>query len=82
MALVIPAIQKEMEAAIAAALTTQFSKEGPADPTSHQKTAAAIAQGVTQVLIKALQTQAQVLPGIATAGSPAAQVSVSPGMIF
>ena len=82
MALVIPAIQKEMEAAIAAALTTQFATEAGADPSSHQKTAAAIAQGVTQVLIKALQTQAQVLPGIATAGSPAAQVSVSPGMIF
>jgi hypothetical protein len=82
MALVIPAIQKEMEAAIAAALTSQFAKEGTADPASHQKIAAAVAQGVTQVLIKALQTQAQVLPGIATAGSPAAQVTVAPGMIF
>jgi hypothetical protein len=82
MALVIPAIQKEMEAAIAAALTTQFGKEAVADPSSHQKTAAAIAQGVTQVLIKHLQTSAQVLPGIATAGSPSSQTSVSPGMIF
>lgn len=82
MALVIPTIQKEMEAAISAALTTQFAKEGSADPTSHQKMAAAIAQGVTQVLIKAIQTQAEVLPGIATAGSPAAQTSVSPGKIF
>ena len=78
MALVIPAIQKEMEAAIAAALTTQFSKEGPADPSSHQKTAAAIAQGVTQVLIKALTTQAQVLPGIPTGGGP----TTAPGVIF
>lgn len=82
MALVIPAIQKEMEAAIMAALMTEFSKEGAADPTSHKRTAAAIAKGVTQVLIKAIQTQAQVLPGIATAGSPPAHTSVSPGMIF
>lgn len=82
MALVIPAIQKEMEAAIMGALTSQFAKEGGADPSSHQKIAAAVAEGVTQVLIKALTTQAQVLPGIATAGSPAAQTSVSPGMIF
>lgn len=82
MPLVIPAIQKEMEAAITAALTTQFSKEGPADPTSHQKTAAAIAQGVTTILIKHLQTSAQILPGIPTAGSPVAQVSVGPGKIF
>jgi hypothetical protein len=82
MALIIPAIQKEMEAAIMAALVTQFAKEGTADPSSHQKIAAAVAQGVTQVLIKAITTQAQVLPGIPTAGSPASQVSVGPGMIF
>ena len=82
MALVIPTIQKEMEAAISAALTTQFAKESSADPAAHQKMAAAIAQGVTQVLIKAIQTQAEVLPGIATAGSPAAHTSVSPGKIF
>jgi len=82
MALVAAAIQKEMEAAIAGALALQHASSGAADPASHKKTAAAIAEGVTLVLIKALQTQAQVLPGIATAGSPAAQVSTTPGMIF
>jgi fibrillarin-like rRNA methylase len=81
-ALIIPAIQKEMEAAIMAALQTKFAKETVADPSSYEKMAAAIAQGVTQVLIKHIQTSAQVLPGIATAGSPASHVSVSPGMIF
>jgi hypothetical protein len=82
MALVAATIQKQMEAAIMSALMTQHAKSAVADPESHQKTAAAIAQGVTTVLITALQTQAQVLPGIATAGSPAAQTSVSPGVIF
>lgn len=82
MALVAAAIQKQMEAAIMSALMAQHAESAAADPTSHQKTAAAIAQGVTTVLITALQTQAQVLPGIATAGSPAAQTSVSPGIIF
>lgn len=82
MPLVVPAIQKEMEAAILSALTAAYAAEAGADPSSHQKMAGAIAQGVTTVLIKALQTQAQVLPGIATAGSPAAQTSVSPGQIF
>lgn len=60
MPLVIPAIQKEMEAAITAALITQFAKEGGADPASHKKMAAAVAQGVTQVLVKALLTSAVV----------------------
>jgi len=82
MALVAAAIQKQMEAAIMGALMTQHASSGGADPASHQKTAAAIAEGVTTVLITALQTQAQVLPGIATAGSPAAQVSTTPGIIF
>ena len=82
MALVIPKIQKEMEAAITAALTSEFAQEAGADTRSHKRIAAAIAKGVTQVLIKALQTEAQVLPGIATAGSVAAQISVSPGKIF
>ncbi len=82
MALVAAKIKKEMEAAIAAALTKEFAKEAGADPTSHKRTAAAVAEGVCTILIKALQTEAEVLPGIATAGSPAAQTSVSPGKIF
>lgn len=82
MALSIPTIQKDMENAIAAALASQFSKEGSADKKSHKKMAAAIAEGVTQVLVQHLQTSAEILPGISTAGSPASHVSVSPGKIF
>lgn len=82
MALVAATIQKQMEAAIMTALTTQHAESASADPTSYQKTAAAIAEGVTTVLITALQTQAQVLPGISTAGSQSSQTSVTPGVIF
>jgi hypothetical protein len=82
MALVVPKIKKDLEAAIMAALTKEFAKEGGADPSSHKKLASAIAEGVAMVLIKALQTEAEVLPGIGTAGSPAAQTSVTPGKIF
>ena len=82
MPLVIPKIQKQMEAAIVAALKTQFAKESGADATAHKKIAAAVAQGVTQVLIKALQTDATVLPSIKTAGSPTSQLTVTPGKIF
>lgn len=82
MALVAPKIKQDMEAAIMAALTKEFAKEGGADPSSHKKLAAAIAEGVAMIIVKALQTEAEVLPGIATAGSPAAQTSVSPGKIF
>jgi len=82
MALVAPSIQKQMEAAILSALLSQFGEEAAADPSSHQKIAAAVAEGVTNVIITALTTQAQVLPGIPTAGSPAAQTSVGPGVIF
>lgn len=82
MALVAAAIQKQMEAAILSALASSFPDGAAGDPTAHQKMAAAIAQGVTTTLITALQTQAQVLPGIATAGSPAAQTSTTFGVIF
>lgn len=82
MALVTPKLQKEMEAAILSALQAQFAGEAGADPSSHQRQAAAIAEGVVTALVKALQTEAEVLPGIGTAGSPAAQTSVTPGKIF
>lgn len=82
MALIIPKITKELEAAILAALVTEFKAEAGADPSSHQKMAKAIAKGVADVLIKAIQSEAEVLPGIQTAGSPASQVSISPGKIF
>jgi hypothetical protein len=82
MALIIPKITKELEAAILAALLNEYGKEAGADPTSHQRMAKAIAKGVADVLIKALQSEAEILPGIGTAGSPAAQTSVTPGKIF
>lgn len=82
MPLLVPKIQKDMEAAIMAALDTQMPEGVKADPTSHQKLAAAIAQGVTMVMVTALLTDAQVLPGAPTAGSPAAQVVTGPSKIF
>lgn len=82
MALVVPKITKELEAAILSALLAEYATEAAADPKSHKKLAAAVAKGVAQVLIKALQTEAEVMPGIPTAGSPAAQTSVAPGKIF
>lgn len=82
MPLIAAKIKKEMEAAIMAALTSEFAAEGGADPSSHKKIAAGVAAGVAEVLVKALTTEAQVLPGIPTAGSPAAQTSVGPGKIM
>jgi hypothetical protein len=82
MALVGPKLKQDMEKAIMAALTKEYASEAGADPSSHKKMASAIAEGVALILVKALQTEAEVLPGIATAGSPAAQTSVSPGKIF
>lgn len=81
MPLIAAKIKKEMEAAIMSALMSEFAKEGGADPSSHKKIAAGVAAGVSEVLVKALLTEAQVLPGIPTAGSPAAQTSVAPGKI-
>ena len=82
MPLVAATIQKSMEAAIQAALDTQLPGGVKADPTAHQKMAAAIAQGVTQVIVAALLTDATVVAGIPTAGSPASQLTVGPGKIF
>jgi hypothetical protein len=81
MALVVAKIKKDLEAAILAALKTQFAKEGGADSKSHQKMAAAIADGVSKVMVNALQKDAQVLPGIPTSGSAAAQATTKPGKI-
>jgi hypothetical protein len=82
MALIVPKITKELEAAILGELSTAFGKEAAADPSAHQKIASAVAKAVAKVLIAALQGEAEVLPGIATAGSPASQVTVAPGKIF
>lgn len=82
MPLVAAIIQKEMESSIMSALSAEFANEASADVSSHKRIASAVAKGVTTTLIKALQTQAQVLPGIPTAGSPASQISVGSGTIF
>jgi hypothetical protein len=79
MALVVAKIQKDMESAIASALAEQHSDSKKADPKSHQKTAAAIAQGVTEVIVAAIQGDAEVLPGIPVAG---AGPTAGPGKIF
>lgn len=82
MAMVIPAIQKELEAELISALTQEFAGEASADPTSHKRIASAVSKAVAKVLINAIQSQAEVLPGISSAGSPGAVTSVSPGKIF
>jgi orotate phosphoribosyltransferase-like protein len=46
-----------------------------------QKIATAVAQAVAKVIVEQIKSNAQVLPGIATAGGPTAQVTVSPGLI-
>ena len=82
MALVIPALQKKLEAALLSSFTKEFSSEAGADPTSHKRMASAISEAVAKVIVQALQSEAEVLPGISSAGSPGAVTSVSPGKIF
>ena len=84
MPLIAPVIQQKLELAIIAELTASFGAS--ADPKtvtdSHKKIAAAVAKAVAQVIVTELTTNAQVLPGIPTAGSPAAQTTVGPGKIL
>jgi len=82
MPLVASVIQKKMETAITSALKKAFAKEGSADVKSHAKMAAAIAEGVTKVIVNAILTDAEVVAGIPTAGSPAAQATTAPGKIM
>lgn len=81
MPLIAGKIKKDIEAAVLAALTSEFSKEASADPKSHQKLAKAIS-AIADVIVLALTVDAQVAPGIPTAGSPAAQVTTGPGKII
>ena len=78
MPLVAPAIQLKLELEIVNALTSSFAG---GDAASHKKLAKAIAAAVAKVIVEELTTNALVLPGIPTAGSPAAQVTVAPGKI-
>jgi len=54
MPLVLPKIQKEMEAALLAAFLREYAAEAAADPTSYVRQAKAIAEGVSQVLVSAM----------------------------
>lgn len=83
MPLVAPIIEKKLLAEITTALASSFGARADAASAadSHKKLAEAIAKAVAKVLVEELTTNAQVLPGIPTAGSPAAQTSVGPGKI-
>jgi hypothetical protein len=82
-----PLVPTSLKSAIEAQLITAFTREfadatasNPEAAGEHAKLAAAISD-IAIPIIKALTTEAQVIvqPGIATAGSPAAQTTVSPG---
>ena len=81
MALVAATIQQGMESAIKSALDTYLPEGVKADPSAHQKLAAAIAEGVAKVLFTTLTVDATVVAGIPTVGSPTAQTTISVGKI-
>ncbi len=88
MPLVGPAIKQQAEAQLLTAFAREFKDVYAANPgaaADHKKMAAAISD-IILTIVTAIQTQAQVAPGIpvATAGSPAAQTgaTVAPGMIL
>ena len=81
MALLAPALKQKLEQAILAGLQKEFAKEAGSDPTSHKRMAAAISN-IAEVLVAAITTEAEVLPGIGTAGGPAAQSTITPGKIL
>ena len=83
MPLIPAAIQVKLSAEIQSELTKAFGAgaDAASGPDSHKKMADAIAAAVAKVIVAELQTNAQVLPGIPTAGSPSAQTSVGPGKI-
>lgn len=63
MPLILPTIQKQMEAALLSAFLREFAKEAAADPTSYARQAKAISEGVSQILVTAIVTQAVVTGG-------------------
>lgn len=81
MALVAPALKQKLEQAILAGLQREFAKEAAVDPTTYKRMAAAISDMAT-VLVTAITTEAEVLPGAPTAGSPAAHVVTGPSKIL
>ena len=88
MPLVLPVVQAQLVNAIKEQLKASYAADNatasaytPEAEAAHIKLATAIGMAVGQVIVQQLQTQAIVLPGIATAGSPASHVSVTPGRI-
>ena len=84
MALDPQSMKKKMEAILIAAFTREFASEAGINTqaaASHKRHAAAISD-LALVIVEELLTVAQVAPGIATAGSPSAQVTVAPGKII
>jgi hypothetical protein len=83
MPLVAPIIEKKLSTEIQAELKKAFGAGADAESgaASHKKMADAIAAAVAKVIVAEITTNASVLPGIPTAGSPAAQTSVGPGKI-
>jgi len=87
MALVATEMKAAMKAAIVAGLAREFaavsSTDGYAGISMEQWTKLADAiSDIALVVVLELTTKAQVAPGIPTAGSPAAQVTVGPGQII
>lgn len=80
MPLIPPVAAKEVEAQVLSALNAQFPEGVAADPTAHQKLAT-VAGIIGAAVITIITRDASVMPGIATAGGPASQTSVSPGII-
>jgi len=75
------ALKQQIEQALTSAFEREFGKDSSADPTAHAKLASAISD-IGLILVTYLQTNAQVAPGIPTAGSPAAQVTTAPGSLL
>lgn len=84
MPIIEPKIALALEAALISEMSSAFADPAaPADQSnSHKKMAGAIAKAVAKVLAETLLSDAKVMPGIPTAGSPAAQVTTGPGSLF
>ena len=80
MPLVGPALKAKFKDSIMAGLKKEFGGTGDHEP-SWEKIASAISE-IAVDIVDAMHNDAQVAPGIPTAGSPAAQVTVGPGKIL
>lgn len=85
MTMVAKSLENTLKLAIIAALNTEFkdeAKTNKAAAENHQKLANALAKAISEEVVKFLQSQVQVAPGIPTAGSAAAQVTTGPGKLI